>query len=204
VSSRIGRPGRHRADRDSDTPAVGAGRSVHRYLVAHPEALVERDRVGEGEVNAASQPMGVGGVAPVEPPRRGRRTTAGAPGCSRPRRTPIAPWSSARFLVVIDKAVPADLDVHPDLQEPGHPQDPGHPGLARSAPRFHLHFVPTGSSWIKQGEPGTDCSPISSSTAPGRRTEHHCRHQGRPFGSCPASSVPSSRPGPLVPPRRKH
>jgi transposase len=57
-----------------------------------------------------------------------------------------------RFLRKIDKAVPAGLDVHlvcdnlathktPEVQQ----------WLARH-PRFHVHFTPTGSSWINQVE----------------------------------------------------
>jgi len=40
----------------------------------------------------------------------------------------------------------------PDLRQPVHPQDTGHQRLADQAPRFHLHFTPTGSSWINQVE----------------------------------------------------
>ena len=57
-----------------------------------------------------------------------------------------------KFLVTIDKTVPAALDVHlvcdnyvthktPEIQQ----------WLARR-PRFHVHFTPTGSSWINQVE----------------------------------------------------
>jgi transposase len=57
-----------------------------------------------------------------------------------------------KFLVTIDKAVPAGLDVHlvcdnyathktPEIQK----------WLARH-PRFHVHFTPTGSSWLNQVE----------------------------------------------------
>ncbi|MGX4690711.1 IS630 family transposase [Streptomyces sp. JNUCC 63] len=57
-----------------------------------------------------------------------------------------------KFLTAIDKAVPAGLDVHlvcdnyvthktPEIQK----------WLARH-PRFHVHFTPTGSSWINQVE----------------------------------------------------
>jgi transposase len=57
-----------------------------------------------------------------------------------------------KFLITIDKAVPAELDVHlvcdnyathktPEIQK----------WLARH-PRFHMHFTPTGSSWINQVE----------------------------------------------------
>ncbi|MEV0696112.1 IS630 family transposase [Streptomyces sp. NPDC050388] len=57
-----------------------------------------------------------------------------------------------KFLVTMDKAVPAGFDVHlvcdnyvthktPEIQQ----------RLARH-PRFHVHFTPTGSSWINQVE----------------------------------------------------
>jgi transposase len=57
-----------------------------------------------------------------------------------------------KFLVKIDKTVPAGLDVHlvcdnyathktPEIQQ----------WLARH-PRFHMHFTPTGSSWLNQVE----------------------------------------------------
>jgi transposase len=57
-----------------------------------------------------------------------------------------------KFLIRIDKAVPAELDLHlvcdnyathktPDIQK----------WLARH-PRFHMHFTPTGSSWMNQVE----------------------------------------------------
>ena len=57
-----------------------------------------------------------------------------------------------KFLIRIDKAVPAELDVHlvcdnyathktPEIQK----------WLARH-PRFHMHFTPTGSSWVNQVE----------------------------------------------------
>jgi transposase len=57
-----------------------------------------------------------------------------------------------KFLITIDKAVPAELDVHlvcdnyathktPEIQK----------WLARH-PRFHMHFTPTGSSWVNQVE----------------------------------------------------
>ena len=57
-----------------------------------------------------------------------------------------------KFLARIDKAVPADLDVHLvcdnyATRKTATIQD----WLARH-PRFHLHFTPTGSSWINQVE----------------------------------------------------
>jgi transposase/transcriptional regulator with XRE-family HTH domain len=57
-----------------------------------------------------------------------------------------------KFLVAIDKAVPAELDVHLVCDNYGTHKTPEiHRWLARH-PRFHIHFTPTGSSWINQVE----------------------------------------------------
>jgi transposase len=57
-----------------------------------------------------------------------------------------------KFLVAIDKAVPAGLDVHLVCDNLAtHKTAAIHDWLARH-PRFHLHFTPTGSSWINQVE----------------------------------------------------
>ena len=57
-----------------------------------------------------------------------------------------------KFLVRIDKAVPADLDVHLVCDNYAtHKTAIIQDWLARH-PRFHLHFTPTGSSWINQVE----------------------------------------------------
>lgn len=57
-----------------------------------------------------------------------------------------------KFLVAIDKAVPAELDVHLVCDNLAtHKSATVHDWLARH-PRFHLHFIPTGSSWINQVE----------------------------------------------------
>ena len=57
-----------------------------------------------------------------------------------------------KFLIAIDKAVPADLDVHLVCDNYGTHKTPEvHAWLARH-PRFHVHFTPTGSSWINQVE----------------------------------------------------
>ena len=57
-----------------------------------------------------------------------------------------------KFLVRIDKAVPADLDVHLVCDNLAtHKTAAIQEWLARH-PRFHLHFTPTGSSWINQVE----------------------------------------------------
>jgi transposase-like protein/transposase/transcriptional regulator with XRE-family HTH domain len=57
-----------------------------------------------------------------------------------------------KFLVRIDKAVPAELDVHLVCDNLAtHKTDVIQQWLGRH-PRFHLHFTPTGSSWINQVE----------------------------------------------------
>jgi transposase len=57
-----------------------------------------------------------------------------------------------KFLAAIDKAVPADLDVHLVADNYGTHKTPEiHAWLAKH-PRFHVHFTPTGSSWINQVE----------------------------------------------------
>jgi len=53
-----------------------------------------------------------------------------------------------QFLATIDKTVPADLDVHLVCDNLAtHKTDTIHRWLVRH-PRFHLHFTPTGSSWL--------------------------------------------------------
>ncbi|MEU8008099.1 IS630 family transposase [Catellatospora sp. NPDC049111] len=57
-----------------------------------------------------------------------------------------------KFLIAIDKAVPAELDVHVICDNLAtHKTAIIHDWLARH-PRFHIHFTPTGSSWINQVE----------------------------------------------------
>lgn len=57
-----------------------------------------------------------------------------------------------KFLVAIDKAVPAELDVHLVCDNLAtHKTATVRDWLARH-PRFHLHFTPTGSSWLNQVE----------------------------------------------------
>ena len=57
-----------------------------------------------------------------------------------------------KFLTAIDKAVPADLDVHLVCDNYAtHNTAEIKTWLARH-PRFHVHFTPTGSSWMNQVE----------------------------------------------------
>ena len=57
-----------------------------------------------------------------------------------------------KFLITIDKAVPDDLDIHIVCDNYAtHKTDMINNWLARR-PRFHVHFTPTGSSWVNQVE----------------------------------------------------
>jgi transposase len=57
-----------------------------------------------------------------------------------------------KFLVTIDKAVPAELDVHLVCDNYGTHNTPEIRAWLARRPRFHIHFTPTGSSWINQVE----------------------------------------------------
>lgn len=57
-----------------------------------------------------------------------------------------------KFLTAIDKAVPADLDVHLICDNYGTHKTPIIKAWVARHPRFHMHFTPTGSSWINQVE----------------------------------------------------
>ena len=57
-----------------------------------------------------------------------------------------------KFLVTIDKAVPADLDVHLVCDNYATHKTPEIRTWLARHPRFHVHFTPTGSSWINQVE----------------------------------------------------
>jgi transposase len=57
-----------------------------------------------------------------------------------------------KFLVKIDKTVPAELDVHLVCDNYGTHNTPEIKAWLARHPRFHMHFTPTGSSWINQVE----------------------------------------------------
>ncbi|MHC3475548.1 IS630 family transposase [Streptomyces sp. 7R007] len=57
-----------------------------------------------------------------------------------------------KFLVTIDKAVPAGLDVHLVCDNYATHNTPEIKTWLGRHPRFHVHFTPTGSSWINQVE----------------------------------------------------
>jgi transposase len=57
-----------------------------------------------------------------------------------------------KFLISLDKAVPAGLDVHLVCDNLATHKTPAIRDWLASHPRFRLHFTPTGSSWINQVE----------------------------------------------------
>ncbi|WP_433221255.1 IS630 family transposase [Dactylosporangium sp. CS-047395] len=57
-----------------------------------------------------------------------------------------------KFLTTINKTVPADLDVHLVCDNYGTHKTPQIRAWLARHPRFHMHFTPTGSSWINQVE----------------------------------------------------
>jgi transposase-like protein/transposase len=57
-----------------------------------------------------------------------------------------------KFLVKIDHEVPQHLDIHLVCDNYGTHKTPAIKAWLERHPRFHLHFTPTGSSWINQVE----------------------------------------------------
>jgi transposase len=57
-----------------------------------------------------------------------------------------------KFLRAIDKAVPAELDIHIVCDNLATHKTPAVNEWIARHPRFHIHFTPTGSSWINQVE----------------------------------------------------
>jgi transposase len=57
-----------------------------------------------------------------------------------------------KFLATIDQTVPAELDVHLICDNYGTQKTPAIKAWLARHPRFHMHFTPTGSSWINQVE----------------------------------------------------
>lgn len=56
------------------------------------------------------------------------------------------------FLREIDKAVPAELDVHCIVDNYGSHKHPKVKAWLAARPRWHMHFIPTYSSWLNQVE----------------------------------------------------
>jgi transposase len=57
-----------------------------------------------------------------------------------------------KFLITIDKTVPEGLDIHIVADNYGTHKTPAVRAWLARHPRIHMHFTPTGSSWINQVE----------------------------------------------------
>src|SRR5262249_57718303 len=57
-----------------------------------------------------------------------------------------------KFLATIDQRVPPELDIHLICDNYGTHKTPAVKTWLARHPRFHMHFTPTGSSWINQVE----------------------------------------------------
>jgi len=57
-----------------------------------------------------------------------------------------------KFLITIDKTVPQGLDIHIVADNYGTHKTPAVKAWLARHPRIHLHFTPTGSSWLNQVE----------------------------------------------------
>ena len=57
-----------------------------------------------------------------------------------------------RFLKKIDSETPSELDLHLIADNYGTHKHPRVKSWLRRHPRFHLHFIPTSSSWLKMVE----------------------------------------------------
>jgi transposase len=57
-----------------------------------------------------------------------------------------------KFLITIDKTVPEGLDIHLVCDNYGTHKTPAIKAWLAKHPRVHLHFTPTGSSWLNQVE----------------------------------------------------
>ena len=57
-----------------------------------------------------------------------------------------------KFLTTIDKTVPEGLDIHLVCDNYGTHKTPAIKAWLSRHPRVHLHFTPTGSSWLNQVE----------------------------------------------------
>lgn len=57
-----------------------------------------------------------------------------------------------KFLAKLDAEVPAELEVHGVCDNYGTHKTPAVNAWLAKHPRFHMHFTPTGSSWLSQVE----------------------------------------------------
>lgn len=58
------------------------------------------------------------------------------------------------FLIILDKQTPLGLELHLVLDNYAIHETPAIKAWMLTHPRFHLHFIPTGSSWLRLVERG--------------------------------------------------
>lgn len=82
-----------------------------------------------------------------------------------------------KFLTTIDKNVPNELDVHIVCDNYGTHKTPEINAWLAKHPRFHMHFTPTGSSWVNQVERCFGL--VTRQTHPPRRAHLRTRPRSR-------------------------
>jgi transposase len=101
-----------------------------------------------------------------------------------------------KFLVAIDKAVPAELDVHLVRDSYGTHKTPEIQAWLARHPRFNIHFTPPGPVGSTRSNAGSACSPTSSSAAvstPPFRRWRKTSATGSPPGTPTRDPSPGSR-----------
>lgn len=105
-----------------------------------------------------------------------------------------------KFLITVDKQTPPDLDLHLVLDNYATHKTPAIKTWLLAHPRFHLHFTPTGSSWLnlverwfaeltnKQIRRG-----CTSQSSPWRMTFEHGSRNGTPIPSLTCGPSPLTR-----------
>src|ERR1700687_5582689 len=115
---------------------------------AHPEDLAPQDR-GGGQRDASRTPPKRHALEHSQPgqcPRAERSMRDGKViGDCRPRHRH---QEFIRFLKKIDAETPPELDLHLIVDNYGTHKHPQVKSWLRRHPRFHLHFIPTSSSWL--------------------------------------------------------
>src|SRR5690606_7959777 len=84
------------------------------------------------------------------------------------------------FLREIDKAVPAELDIHCIVDNYGSHKHPKVKAWLAARPRWNLHFIPTYSSWLNQVERFFGLITDKAIRSEERRVGKECRSRGSP------------------------
>jgi len=102
------------------------------------------------------------------------------------------------FLETIDAAVPSELELHLILDNYGtHKTAPIKRWLLRH-PRFHLHFTPTGGSWLNLVEAGSRYLPKSNYAVASTAAPANCRTPSA-LTSTTITAIPNPSSGPKPP-----